>query len=156
VYAWRLCYLAPPRQVWRGVPRGIRSLGRHPAADPRPPGAPPAGPWQEPNWVRLSLTRCDHQTKCDQQVSAFDLTRPRALRWLVARNTPNSLPAIGHRADCERQAFTECHVGRRASAGSACSKAQVLNPDVHMAISLAACSASIRQLQPTRVQSFYL
>ena len=39
-------YLAPPRQVG-GLPRGMRS------ADTPPPtpaaGAPPAGPWQEPN-----------------------------------------------------------------------------------------------------------
>jgi hypothetical protein len=37
-------YLAPPRQVRGFVPRD--SLGRHPSADP-----PPAGPWQEPDWV---------------------------------------------------------------------------------------------------------
>ena len=41
-------YLAPPRQVGGFVPRDY-ALGRRPSADPR--GAPPAGPWQEPNWV---------------------------------------------------------------------------------------------------------
>jgi hypothetical protein len=41
-------YLAPPRQVRGVAPRA--ALGRHPSAGPAA-GAPPAGPWQEPNWV---------------------------------------------------------------------------------------------------------
>jgi hypothetical protein len=33
--------------------------------------------------------------------------------FTMAGNMPNSLPTIaGHGARCERQAFTECHVGR--------------------------------------------
>jgi hypothetical protein len=39
-------YLAPPRQVGGCAPRD--ALDRRPSADA---GAPPAGPWQEPNWV---------------------------------------------------------------------------------------------------------
>jgi hypothetical protein len=56
-------YLAPPRQVgeWGGLPRGMRS------ADTPPPtpaaGAPPAaGPWQEPNLPKLSLTMWDQRS----------------------------------------------------------------------------------------------
>jgi hypothetical protein len=45
-------YLAPPRQVGGCtgcVPHGMRPVGTPP---PTPAaGAPPAGPWQEPNWV---------------------------------------------------------------------------------------------------------
>jgi hypothetical protein len=41
--------ISPRRAKLGGLPRGMRSVGTPP---PTPAaGAPPAGPWQEPNWV---------------------------------------------------------------------------------------------------------
>jgi hypothetical protein len=82
-------YLSPPRQVWGFAPRGMRS------ADAPPPtpaaGAPPAGPWQEPDLPRSSLTMCD-------------------LLWKRAQLAADS--PTGHRPRCKREAFAESHVGR--------------------------------------------
>jgi hypothetical protein len=74
------CYLAPPRQVGGGLPRGMRS------ADTSPPtpaaGAPPAGPWQEPNWVYYAVTWCGcRSTMCHAFISrlaASNLHDPRS------------------------------------------------------------------------------
>jgi hypothetical protein len=44
-----LVAISPRRAKWGGVPRGMRSVGTPPPTAAA--GAPPAGPWQEPNWV---------------------------------------------------------------------------------------------------------
>jgi hypothetical protein len=79
----------PRRAKWGDVPRGMRSVDTPPPtpADDAPPAG---GPWQEPNLPRLSLTKCDHQTKCDQQVTGYITLRPWASTG--AGNMRNSVP----------------------------------------------------------------
>jgi hypothetical protein len=50
-----LVAISPRRAKWGGLPRGMSSADTSPPTTPAA-GAPPAGPWQEPNWVYYAAT----------------------------------------------------------------------------------------------------
>jgi hypothetical protein len=70
-----LVAISPRRAKWGGLPRGMRSAD---IPTPTPAaGAPPAGPWQEPNWVYYAVTcvgcNIPHVSCAYQQVSGYIL-----------------------------------------------------------------------------------
>jgi hypothetical protein len=72
-----LVAISPRRAKWWGVPPRD-ALGRHPPPPTPAAGAPPAGPWQEPNLPKLSLTdhvgsMIPHVSCIYQQVSGYIL-----------------------------------------------------------------------------------
>jgi hypothetical protein len=126
-----LVTISPRRAKLEGLPRGMRSANTPPPAPAA--GAPPAGPWQEPDLPKLSLTSCDHQTNVISRLAASYLHESRAF---TASNVANSVPTHGpdteHAANVKplRRAMLvglECVV-ESAGPKSACSKAQVLDP----------------------------
>jgi hypothetical protein len=99
-------YPASPRQVRGFVPRD--ALGRHPSADPAA-GAPPAGPWQEPNWV---YSYVNHPTASGDAVPTWLTIISQVLCFGSQVTSLTRCPRFGYRPRCKREAFAESHVGR--------------------------------------------
>ena len=97
-----------------GLPRGMRSADTPPPAPAA--GAPPAGPWQEPNW---RIIRWMPNCLASSRLAARNLHNPRAF---AVSNTANSVPTARILTTLRTSGFygVSCW-----SAGSACSKAQV-------------------------------
>ena len=113
--------ISPRRAKSGGLPRGMRSADTPPPAPAA--GAPPAGPWQEPNWVYSYVNHVGSRSHmCHAFISrlaARNLHNPRAF---AVSNTANSLPTVRILTTLRTSGFYGVLCW---SAGSACSKAQV-------------------------------
>ena len=113
--------ISPRRAKSGGLPRGIRSADTPPPAPAA--GAPPAGPWQEPNWAYSYVNHVGCILEIHPiavwRLAARNLHNPRAF---AVSNIANSVPTVRILTALRTSGFYGVLCW---SAGSACSKAQV-------------------------------